>query len=512
MKKSNKFNLSLNFFPASYLLVILFIFANVATVNSATLNLAKKRSYNLGSGETIVLDLNLYKFRNFSYNSSTKGPFILEKLKGGKIKLTFQSGLLDEKDRIIGKKYSKSFRFTKKNIGQNFFVTFSAIFEPGLSFKNNNKRSTDVEITNINIKDATVVLVSKKSYISRFNVLYNKRLFKIDSIGSGFIINKGENPINIKFITEDNFHEEMTIYGDNGDGRTEKLYVRLKRNVKKSKLSVAKALKMGNPEDNTKAVDTMLDKKKSISPKETKMELNRPSISKPRKADGSIPQEFEKSNLIELISLVLNGFFLIIIIILVIKNVAPKNSLDTDQHFMFYTNAATLLDVNLKGRSFEHTMDEMVIKLIELTDGGQIADKFEGNDYSKVDIDLQKKINDRKELNKLSRSGGVKSPKKHTNVIQKNDDSFLIENDKEKPKDKKNDNDNDREIMNSFSEDKVIAKEKNKSKFESTIDFLSEDDGFNKDNSDSSREELNSSSAKTIEDRRKNLLKFMKKD
>lgn len=141
MKKSNKFNFSLNFFPVSYFFLILFLFASVTTVNSVTLNLAKKRSYNLGGGEKIVLDLNLYKFRNFSYKSSTKGPFILEKLKGGKIKVTFQSGLLDEKDRIIGKKYSQSFRFTKKNIGQNFFVTFSAIFEPGLSFKSNNKRS-----------------------------------------------------------------------------------------------------------------------------------------------------------------------------------------------------------------------------------------------------------------------------------------------------------------------------------------------------------------------------------
>jgi len=492
-----------NFFQISYLLFFFIFISNIVDANSVTLNLAKKRNFNLGKGEKVSLELKLHKYNNFSYKSSTKGPFIFEKIGRGKIKITFQSGLLDVKDRIIGKTYKQSFRFTQKNIGQNFYVTFSATYEPGLYFKSNNKRSTDISITNGNIKEATVILIAKKDYTSRFDMLYNENLFMIDSLKKGIILNKGENPITIKFITNENFYEELTLYGDNIEGRTEKLYIRLKRNVKKSKLSVVKALKMDKPKVEEKKIDE--------TPKD--MELNRQSSSKPKKEEVKIlPKEEGKSNLIEFISLVLNAVFLIIILILFVKNLAPKKDIDTDKHFMFYTNAATLLDVNLKGRSFDHTMDEMVIKLIELTDGGKVADKFEGKDFNKGGIDLQKKINERKNQNQRKKSN-KKLPKKHVNVIQKNDDSFLIEDTEKKDTEDKG----ERIIQNSFSEEdekkkKETKKKKSVSKFDSTIDFLSEDDGYNSKHNDNSSEELNISAEKTIEDRRKNLLKFMKKE
>ena len=493
--------------------ILVFLFTSILPIHSATLNLAKKRNYNLGKGEKLVLNLNLHKYGNFKYRSSTKGPFVFEKLNRGKIRVTFEAGLLDEKDKEIGKTYKQSFAFTKKNIGQNFYATFSATFEPGLTFKSNSKKSVDISITNRNIKEANVVLVSKKNYTSRFNFLYNEDLFIVDPEKSGFVINKGENPLTIKFKNDDNFHEEITIFGDDGDGRTDKLYVRIKRNVKKSKVSLLKALNMKSDDNETKeaANITGTKAKGAINKPKKEMELKRQNIKTP-KIETNNNTGNSKNSILSLVSLILNGVFLIIIIILFIKNLVPKKDADNDKHFMFYTNAATLLDVNLKGRSFEHTMDEMVIKMIELTDGGDIAKKFKGKDYSNTaGVDLQQKINDRKENNKRKRTGGSKNEKKHSNVIQKNDDSFLLNDDRNKQTASREDV--ERVIANSFTEGEIADNKQQKKEdvpnFESTIDFLNEGD----DIIAAASEELeNKISQNSIEDRKKKLQKFMRKE
>ena len=174
-----------------------------------------------------------------------------------------------------------------------------------------------------------------------------------------------------------------------------------------------------------------------------------------------------------------------------------------------------LLDVNLKGRSFDHTTDEMVIKLIELTDGGNLGDKFSDHDFRKNDMDLKEKLKDREEMNKKKRSAaGKSSSKKHANVIQKNDDSFLVEDEKEEV-----DNSGEKKIMNSFSEEdasKINKRglnsiKKEKPQFESTIDFLSETDEPQNRRKSSKNEELNNPAERSIEDRRRNLEKLMKK-
>lgn len=292
------------------------LFFTLSSIYGEKLNFLKKKFFDLGSGEKIELDFTFPKSDLYDFSSVTKKPFKLIKNSNGNFKVIFDIDLLKDSETSLenGQEFTQNFYFTKKNIGSKRHITVKAVYQ-----------SSEIDSSSV----------------------YAENSVESDN---------GESVSEEKSIQEDSLassEDSIAVYSQENKTDLDKLAEEQQDNSK-------------NLQDLSKKV---LDKAAVLSGDKTDIE----------KADSEDTQS-EVNNessgvMIHLIYIIIIVILLILTVVFFLKSLLLKNTIKSDKYKDFYDDCSTILDVDIKGKSVEATISEMMMKLLELAQSRDLGEK-----------------------------------------------------------------------------------------------------------------------------------------
>ena len=91
-----------------------------------------------------------------------------------------------------------------------------------------------------------------------------------------------------------------------------------------------------------------------------------------------------------------------LLLIFVIKSMVPKESVNTEKYEQFYNDIATVLDINITGKSIDDTTEEMIMKVVELhelEEPSESENTLTENIQAEAENEDEKEEKNKKEIN-----------------------------------------------------------------------------------------------------------------
>ena len=348
----------------------------VTTFSSAeVLKLSKKKNFYLGKGEYLTYNLTFPKYENYTFKTQTKGFFHFKNRGNGKIQVVFDASLGEqaiEKDKL----FKQSFIFVHNNIGKKIKVSFSARYSPELFFRNSGTNKLEVELTPEK-KQLDIVLSSLKNRNDQYILEKsdNKSLSLVSD--QDFKFTKGDNILHLELLKEVDLNEKFILYRKKGEKKAGILNILVKSKGFAVKTPVQKTVNRETPivSGENGSLDQKASEKLAVetgSAVKITKNVSTPVVNK---------QKVQSTN--DLIYFIIIGVLTLVIVLLLIKTLLPKKTANSDKYELFYHDVATMLDVNLRGKSIDNSIDEMILLMLELTNSKTKEDgDFQTDDES----------------------------------------------------------------------------------------------------------------------------------